>query len=150
MSNQEWVSIVAVEDEGIWVESMQKSACGRCSAQAGCGQRALNQFGRSLSLWVPLTQDMPKSSLHVGQSVLLTLPKGGLIFSAWVLYGVPLFSMLMATLVGQHFSERVAILLAFLGLGVGIVLSRWLSQRWQSRWQPSFNLHSQCVALTQL
>ena len=33
--------VVAVEETGVWVETIRSSACGSCAARSGCGHRTL-------------------------------------------------------------------------------------------------------------
>ena len=44
--SQEVVQVVGTGDDGIWVEGVQQSACGACSARAGCGQHTLSKMGK--------------------------------------------------------------------------------------------------------
>ena len=50
--SQEVVQVVGTGDDGIWVEGVQQSACGACSARAGCGQHTLSKMGKPVRLWV--------------------------------------------------------------------------------------------------
>ena len=34
-------TVVAIEDNGVWVETIQQSACQTCVAEKGCGQRLI-------------------------------------------------------------------------------------------------------------
>ena len=33
--------VVAIEESGVWVETIRSSACGSCAARSGCGHRTL-------------------------------------------------------------------------------------------------------------
>lgn len=132
--NQEWVTVTQIEPQGIWVESLQRSACDSCNARSGCGQRTLSQLGRTVRLWVPST-----AKHHVGQQVLLQLPGGGLAFSALLLYGLPLLCLMLAAGIGQTYSELSAVIMAVLGLLLGLLLSRQCIQKYQHLWQPSIS-----------
>ena len=37
--------VIAIEDDGLWVETLQLSACAQCAARQGCGQRVLAKAG---------------------------------------------------------------------------------------------------------
>lgn len=130
--NQEWVTVSKVEAGGIWVESLQRSACDSCNAKAGCGQRTLTQLGKPIRLWVASEQPF-----SVGQQVLVELPAGGLAFSALLLYGLPLITLLVAALLGQALeSDLWAAALGLGGLAIGLYLSRQLTQHYKQWWQP--------------
>lgn len=129
--NQEWVTVSAIADGGVWVESLQRSACDSCNARSGCGQRTLANIGRTVRLWVPTN-----NIYQVGQQVRLQLPSGGLALSALLLYGVPLLMLLVLAAVGQTLGEFYAIASGTLGLVVGLMLSRKLTQIYKHLWQP--------------
>ena len=37
--------VVSIEDDGLWVETIQQSTCGSCRAKKGCGQQLLSKIG---------------------------------------------------------------------------------------------------------
>src|SRR5690554_1804861 len=82
--SQEWVTVKQIEPGGIWVESLQRSACDSCNARSGCGQRTLSQLGKPIRLWIP-----SEETFQIGQQVLVELPTGGLALSSLMLYGLP-------------------------------------------------------------
>lgn len=130
--NQEWVTVSQTEQGGIWVESLQRSACDTCNAQAGCGQRTLSQLGKPIRLWVESDEHFT-----VGQEVLVELPTGGLAASALLMYGIPLLALLIAALLGQLLeNDVIATIIGFSGLVMGLLISRRLSQRYKQWWQP--------------
>lgn len=130
--NQEWVTVNQVEADGIWVESLQRSACDSCNARAGCGQRTLSQLGRPIRLWIATD-----ASFSVGQQVQVELPNGGLALSALMLYGLPLLMLILAALLGQTLENDIlAAVIGLAGLAVGLYMSRQLTQRYKQLWQP--------------
>lgn len=146
--NQEIVEVVEIGDGGIWVEGVQRSACGSCSARAGCGQHTLNKLGRPVRLWVE-TKKVEATSLEtadnntyrVGDQVTLALPSGSLAFSALSLYGLPLIGLVLGAILGnlpdnQGASEVQSMLGAVLGLVLGLGAARWFARRNKSDWQP--------------
>lgn len=130
--NQEWVTVNQIEEGGIWVESLQRSACDSCNAKSGCGQRTLSQLGKPIRLWVASNE-----SFTIGQQVLVELPSGGLAFSALLLYGIPLFTLLIAALFGQTLENDIlATIIGLIGLVIGLYISRRLTQYYKQWWQP--------------
>lgn len=131
--NQEIVEVVEIGDGGIWVEGIQRSACGSCSARSGCGQHTLNKLGRPVRLWVE-TLDR----YLVGEQVVLALPEGSLAFSALSLYGWPLIGLVIGAVLGnQGGSEAQSIMVGVMGLIVGLGVARWFARRNKNDWQPS-------------
>jgi len=130
--NQEIVEVVEIGDGGVWVEGIQQSACGSCSARAGCGQHSLSKLGRPVRLWVESTR-----ALQIGEHVTLELPQGSLAVSALSLYGLPLAGLIGGALLGyQGGSDLVSMLSGMLGLISGMLSARWLASRNRERWQP--------------
>lgn|SRR5690554_2088223 len=130
--NQEWVTVKQIEPGGIWVESLQRSACDSCNARSGCGQRTLSQLGKPIRLWIP-----SEETFQIGQQVLVELPTGGLALSSLMLYGLPLVTLVVAAMLGQRLeSDVAAAILGFVGLIVGLLISRNVIQRYKHLWQP--------------
>ena len=139
--NQEIVEVVEIGDGGIWVEGVQQSACGSCSARAGCGQHSLSKLGRPVKLWV-VTED----HFEVGEQVILALPQGSLAFSALSLYGLPLIGLIAGALLGyQGGSDLVSVVSGLLGLTLGLLSARWLANHNRDQWQP--RISQRCVTV---
>ena len=81
---EEQVVISSITPEGAWVEGMQQSACGSCSAKAGCGQHTMSQLGRKVSLWLPLSDlndEAIQEPFRIGQQIVVGLPEGAILRS---------------------------------------------------------------------
>lgn len=130
--NQEVVQVVGTGDDGIWVEGVQQSACGSCSARSGCGQHTLSKLGRPVRLWVNT-----KDRFTVGEQVTISLPSGSLALSALGIYGLPLVGLIIGAVLGfQGGSEPQSVMAGGLGLVLGLVAARGLGNRMQQQWQP--------------
>lgn len=130
--NQEWVEVVEQAEGGLWVEAVQRSACSRCSARAGCGQNALSQLGKPVRLWVPTGQRYAP-----GQQIMLGLPHGGLALSAVLIYGAPLLALLAGAILGQWLGgDLMALLAGVSALAAGLLIGRKLTDRYRVLWQP--------------
>jgi sigma-E factor negative regulatory protein RseC len=136
---EEQVVIISISNDGAWVEGIQQSACGSCSAKAGCGQHAMRQLGRKVTLWLPL-QDI--NEFTVGQQVVVGLPEGAILRSTLVLYGLPLIALVLGAIVG-HFAagEIGSIISSVLAMVLGFQLARRWSHKNQQHWQPHFIRH---------
>jgi sigma-E factor negative regulatory protein RseC len=132
--------IVSVEPQGLWVETIQRSACGSCQAQKGCGHSLLSKFGASASyLWV-LLDGRDSSQYQVGEEVQIGVPEEVIARGSLFVYMVPLAGMLAATLAAHHYllSDALTAFCALLGLLLGAAIVRWCSHliRFDSRLQP--------------
>jgi len=132
--------IVAVEPQGLWVETLQRSACGSCQAQKGCGHSLLAKAGaRADYLWV-LLEARDATHYCLGQEVQIGVPEELITRGSLLVYWVPLMGLLAATLFAhqQHWGEGVMALAALLGLLLGGVIVRWhaYQTRFDSRLQP--------------
>src|SRR3954464_12200674 len=94
--------IVAVEPSGLWVETIQRSACGSCQAQKGCGHSALAKLGASASyLWV-LLEGRDSSRYQIGAEVKIGVPEDVIAKGSLFIYMVPLIAMMTATFIAHQ------------------------------------------------
>ncbi|WP_041522602.1 SoxR reducing system RseC family protein [Gilvimarinus agarilyticus] len=133
-------TIVAVEPDGLWVETIQRSTCGSCAAQKGCGQSLLAKLaGHSSYLWVSLA-GRDADEYRIGDEIQLGVPEAVVANGSLIVYFTPLLSMLAATIVAHyaHAGEGVTALAAIAGLIAGGGLVRWhaFKHRHDSRLQP--------------
>ena len=118
---RESARVVALEAETVWVEAQRSSACGRCSARAGCGHGALSgilgeQTGR---VRARSGTALSASDCAIGDEVIIEVPESSVLRGSSLLYGLPL---LMATLVSLSLS-RWGDLWAALGFLSGLLIS---------------------------
>ncbi len=139
---EEQVVVTSTTLEGAWVEGIQQSACGSCSAKAGCGQHAMSQLGKKVTLWLPFSDSADaqlNESLKVGQQIVVGLPEGAILKSTLVLYGVPLMALVIGAIVGNAFwGELGSIMTAGLSMVLGFKLAGKISARNKLSWQPQF------------
>lgn len=132
--------IISIELQGMWVETLQRSACGSCHAQKGCGHSALAKMGVSASrLWV-LFEGRDPAKYSIGDQVTIGVPEDVIAKGSLFVYMTPLFFMIAATLIAhqEKLSDAMSAVAALLGLLVGAVIVRWRSYqtRFDSRLQP--------------
>ncbi len=132
--------IVAIEPQGLWIETIQRSACGSCQAQKGCGHSALAKFGASASrLWV-LLDGRDAKCFSLGDEVQIGVPEEVIAGGSLFVYMLPLLAMIAATLAAHNMqlSDGLTAICALLGLLVGAFIVRWCSHliRFDSRLQP--------------
>lgn len=132
--------VVAVENDGLWVETIRQSTCGSCSASKGCGHSLLNKIGdgrRSLVRVIPCEHS--PGEYAVGQSVRIGIPETVVLRSSFVVYILPLLLMLLGAgsvpaLAVDWSGDLAALCGAALGLAVGVALIR--VHAWQHRMDP--------------
>jgi sigma-E factor negative regulatory protein RseC len=134
--------VVSVEGAFAWVETQRKTACGSCSARAGCGTSVLDKvFGQRMNRIRALNQ----TEAQVGDEVIIGLSESALVRGSFAVYAVPLVGLfvgagLATALSGQAGAEGegLAILGGVLGLAAGFLLVRRFSRRIQSdrNYQP--------------
>lgn len=133
--------VVAVEETAVWVETLRQSSCGSCAARAGCGHGMLNSARAGVS------KGLLKAALPVDKTLVVSLhdtveisvPEQGFLRAAWLLYAMPLLTMLLAAGLADHFWASLGLSQAAMdlrvtvaaasGLGAGLLLLRFLSQR---------------------
>jgi sigma-E factor negative regulatory protein RseC len=136
---EEQVVITSISPTGAWVEGIQQSTCGSCSAKAGCGQHAMSQLGRKVTLWLPLADLPNKMTLREGQQVVVGLPEGAIMRSTTVLYGVPLIFLVLGAIIGHAaWGEVGSILISIFSMLTGFKLARYWSLQNKQHWQPQF------------
>jgi len=84
--------VVAVESDGLWVETIQKSACEVCVAEKGCGQKFLSKLaGKTVSIRV-LRNKQSSEEFSVGQSVTIGIPEDIIVMASLLVYLLPIFA----------------------------------------------------------
>ena len=122
-----------------WVEIQRQSACGTCQASSGCGSAALAKVWGVRSV---RTRVRSAGSLRPGDEVIIGLTDGVLLRGALLVYLLPLMLLLAGALLGETVlvdaGEELVILFGALGLGLGLLIVRIVSQRFQTdaRFQP--------------
>jgi sigma-E factor negative regulatory protein RseC len=121
--------IVGIESESLWVESIQRSACGSCQAQKGCGHSMLAKWGVTASRLRVLLDGRDPSSFKLGDAVQIGVPEEVIAKGSLFVYLVPLLMMLATTFIAhqQGFGDGLSALSALAGLLLGALIVRWRS-----------------------
>ena len=114
----ETATVTSVEQDALWVEAVQKSACETCTAQKGCGTAVLSKLtGRTSRLRVLKSKQMTES-YSVGQQVTIAIPEDVVVLASICAYLVPLAASLIGLwLLGS--SDILSVIGAVLGLAFG-------------------------------
>jgi len=142
---EEHAQVVALNAEGIWVETQRRTACGQCSANKGCGTATLAKvLGNKRSRVRALN---PKAtSVVVGDEVIIGIDEQALVRGSLAVYTVPLLSLFVFGLLGQLLgtqllfgdSEWLSIAFSIFGLVLGFAWVRRFTRHIASdeRYQP--------------
>lgn len=137
---QETGTIVRIEADALWVETLQKTACQSCSAQKGCGQHTLAKALSSSAVIRVLLDGKSPENFKLDQQVIIGIPEGVVVNGSLLIYFLPLIMLIVFAALGFHLlpSDGAAAAGAFIGLVTGGLLVRWRSDatRHDPRLQP--------------
>lgn len=126
--------VVAVGNDGLWVETIRQSTCGACAAQKGCGHGLLNRISdgkRSYIRVLPGKQD--PGSCRVDDEVRIGIPEEVILRGSLIVYMLPLICMLTGAVAAIGLfpgnPDVLAALGAVAGFALGFVLVRWHAAR---------------------
>ena len=71
-------TVVAVESDSLWVETIQKTACEACVAKKGCGTRVLSKLTGKTNR-IRVLQQQSADDLVIGQDVSFAIPEDVLV-----------------------------------------------------------------------
>lgn len=97
--------VVAVEDDGLWVETLKQSTCGACAARHGCGQKLLMTADKSSNMTFikALFEGQSRSQdWTVGDNAILGISENALVWAALIAYGIPLLFMIIGAYAGTN------------------------------------------------
>ena len=121
------------------VKCQSQSACGACSARNACGTASLSELNGKRGEHVFILETI--TPLRIGQRVEIGLEEKSMLFSALLMYIVPLFTLLAATLLSTYLTEseliRAAVIVLVTALAFWAIrkYTRKLGQ--QSEFQPT-------------
>jgi sigma-E factor negative regulatory protein RseC len=128
---EEQARVVQAEGDFVEIVTEKRSACGSCSARAGCGTSLLSTWFPQRRLSFRLRNDV---AAERGDLVVVGLDEGQLQRGAMLLYALPLAGLLIGAVAGEHGfpivglpSELGAVLVGLLGLSAALILVRHLS-----------------------
>jgi sigma-E factor negative regulatory protein RseC len=132
--------IVAIEKDGLWVETIQQSSCGSCSAKQGCGQGVLARWASRSGFVRVLLEGRDPDNYQLDDEVQIGIPEDVIAAGALFVYLLPLVTMLIFAVVadGLDWGESGVIISALIGLVLGGVGVKWHSyyHRNNRRLQP--------------
>ncbi|MDO8697495.1 MAG: transcriptional regulator [Pseudomonadales bacterium RIFCSPLOWO2_12_59_9] len=121
--------VVGLEEGAVWVETLRKSTCSSCSANAGCGQGLLDKL--AISSRRGTVRVLTDLQLRVGDNVIIGLREDALLRSSLLVYLLPLLGLFAGALGADYFAlgEPWSIAAGLLGLLAAGLLVRGHSRR---------------------
>jgi len=136
--------VVALDKNGLWVETIRRSTCGSCAVQKGCGHGLMNRLGDGRRSYVRvLPGDIPLEHCAVDDEVEIGIPEDVLLRGSLLVYIMPLAVMLLGAACGSQVGTGDGDLMAAAGavvgfcLGIGAVRSHAWLHRNDPRLQPT-------------
>lgn len=115
--------VVAVDGDGVWVETIRKTTCGSCAAQKGCGHGLLNRISDGhRSLIRALPGRISAAQCRVDDEVQISIPEEVILRGSLVVYILPLLAMLTGAAAGANLVPASADLGSAHGAVVGIAI----------------------------
>ena len=121
--------VVALEPGAVWVETLRKSTCSNCSANAACGQGLMDRLG--VGRQRGYVRALSQAQLAVGDTVVIGVREDLLVRSSVLVYLFPLLALFAAALVanGLALPEPLVIVAGLSGFCVCWLLVRWRAAR---------------------
>ncbi len=115
--------VVALENDGLWVETVQRSACHVCAVQKGCGQGVLARFVGNSAVIRVLPGECDLVDIQENDQVIIGIPEDVLVRGTILLYLLPLLMLvtgasLAAMLSISDFFVAIGAILGLLGGGL--------------------------------
>jgi sigma-E factor negative regulatory protein RseC len=121
--------VVALEPGAVWVETLRKSTCSSCSANAACGQGLMDRLG--VGRQRGYVRALSQMHLAIGDTVIIGVREDLLVRSSLLVYLLPLMGLFAAALLadGLGLSEPLVILVSLIGLFASWLMVRWRAAR---------------------
>lgn len=120
--------VVALDESGIWVETVQRSSCHSCAAKSGCGTGLLGDFWRRANQVRVAVSPRALIGIQLHDTVVIGIAENTLASSALIVYLLPLVALVLGALIGQSAGAEIwAILGALVGLALGALVIRLYS-----------------------
>ena len=122
-------TIVAVDEQFVWVNTLRESVCQSCSASHGCGQKALNSLSSGRSSQVRVARSL---NVEVGDQVLIGIEEEALVRASFLAYLLPIITLILGAALAEkalQLSDPLVALAGLVSLLLGVLLVKTLSLR---------------------
>ncbi|MGJ8691950.1 MAG: SoxR reducing system RseC family protein [Thalassotalea sp.] len=137
---EEKAQVVAIKGDDVIVESLVKSSCSSCHQVDSCGSGQVAKAIPHRKLTLKLASN---GTLNIGDTLILGIPENKLLHSAWQVYFLPLFGLILFAFLGQYFSTLWQLeheIITILGSLIGGYIGFTIAQRLQSNLAVKANL----------
>jgi len=138
---KERATVIALEQDSVWVETRRQGSCDVCAANKGCGQGIMSRIVPGREQYIrALVDSEQRQHLGVGDEVEIVVPDDLILKASLIVYLLPLSMLLLGMFAGAWAlpGDPGSIVGGILGLVVGAGLVRWhaRSVRDDARVQP--------------
>ncbi|MFT6300473.1 MAG: sigma-E factor negative regulatory protein RseC [Saprospiraceae bacterium] len=105
-------TIVAIQESGLWVETIQQSTCQTCVAQKGCGQRLIAKVTGNTTTIRVLPGLFDTGLMQVHDKVVIGVPEKVIVNGTLLAYFLPLMTMVLTVALASHLSNSDLIIAA--------------------------------------
>ncbi|OOF39474.1 hypothetical protein BKK47_06425 [Rodentibacter mrazii] len=130
--------VISYENGMARVKCQSQSACGQCAAKNSCGMSSLSELNGKRGEHIFTVETM--MPLSEGQVVEIGLEEKSMLFSALLMYIVPLVALLLATGLSHYISEnelsRALVIFLFTAISFVFIKRYTKKLRQQAKFQP--------------
>ena len=109
-------TVVAIESDSLWVETIQKTACEACVAQKGCGTRVLSKLTGKTNRIRVLLDRHSADTIAIGQDVDIAIPEDVIVKGSLLVYLLPVICAVSGAWLAGSAGDTGSILGALGGL----------------------------------
>ena len=123
---EQTAKVLRIENDVVVIEVKRQTACGSCSAKAGCGKSLLDNVFKvkPLLLSIPNTIEAKEND-----DVIVGLNESAIVQASFYLYFFPLFIMIVSAMLSSFvFSEQYSEILSIIAAAFGLFLGGYLSR----------------------
>jgi sigma-E factor negative regulatory protein RseC len=122
-------TVVAIESDSLWVETIQKTACEACVAQKGCGTRVLSKLTGKTNRIRVLLDRHSAGAIAIGQDVDIAIPEDVIVKGSLLVYLLPVICAVSGAWLAGSAGDTGSILGALGGLLAGGMMVNYHSKK---------------------
>lgn len=155
--------VVAIDKDGLWVETLKTSTCAKCVAKSGCGQNLAAKLIPSQNMtlikaFFKKSEDTNEDGAvghaeeserwQVGDTAIIGVAENALLSAALFAYGIPLALMIVGVLLSQLFPPSItpSDLQAALGAVIGLFAGGFFVKLWSRRRSDDGFFHAHVIS----
>jgi len=128
---EQTAKVLRIDNDVVVIEVKRQTACGSCSAKAGCGKSLLDNVFKVKPLLLSIANTIDAKE---NDEVVVGLNESAIVQASFYLYFFPLFIMIVSAMLSSfvfsdQYSEILSIIAAAFGLFFGGYLSRIILEK---------------------